>query len=249
MAGSYDRALTVFSPNGHLFQVEYAMEAVKKGQSVVGVKGKNCVVIGVEKYAAAKLQDTRTVRKLVKLDDDIILAFAGLNADARILINRARVECQSHRLTVEDRPTIEYISRWIAGVAQKYTQRGGVRPFGCTFLVAGFDPDGSPQLYKTEPSGTYSAWKAATTGKGEKTISEYLENAYQPDLDDGAAVKMAVRALLDVADGGTKNLEVVVVCENAPFEYLTEEKLENLAKEIEKEKEAEAEAKRLEASS
>jgi 20S proteasome subunit alpha 4 len=201
----------------------------------------------VEKYAAAKLQDTRTVRKIAKLDDHIMLAFAGLNADARVLVNRARVECQSHRLTVEDAPTVEYISRWIAQTQQRYTQRGGVRPFGVTMLIGGFDPDGKPQLFKTEPSGAYSSWRAATTGKGDKTIREYLESAYEPNMDNAAAVKMAVRALLDVADGGAKNIEVVVLTPNAPAETLSEAKLEELQALIEREKEAEADKKRREA--
>jgi len=237
----------VFSPDGHLFQVEYAMEAVRKGSSVVGIRGKDCVVLGVEKYAAAKLQDTRTVRKIAQLDEHIMLAFAGLNADARVLVNRARVECQSHRLTVEDAPTVDYISRWVAGIKQKYTQRGGVRPFGVGMLIAGFDPDGTPQLFKTEPSGAYSSWKAATTGKGDKTIREYLESAYEPDMDEASAVKIAVRALLDVADGGAKNIEVVVLSPNAPAETLSEEKLTEIAELVEKEKEEEAERKRREA--
>ena len=223
------------------------MEAVRKALSVVGIRGKECVVLGVEKYAAAKLQDTRTVRKIAKLDDHIMLAFAGLNADARVLVNRARVECQSHRLTVEDAPTVEYISRWIAGTQQRYTQRGGVRPFGVTMLIGGFDPDGKPQLFKTEPSGAYSSWRAATTGKGDKTIREYLESAYEPNMDNAAAVKMAVRALLDVADGGAKNIEVVVLTPNAPAETLSEAKLEELQALIEREKEAEADKKRREA--
>lgn len=132
---------------------------------------------------------------------------------------------------------------------QKYTQRGGVRPFGVSMLLGGFDPNGNPQLYKTEPSGAYSSWKAASTGKGEKTLREYLETAYEPDFDRQMAVKVVVRALLDVADGGSKNIEVVLLTPDKGAEMFSEEKVTEIAEEIEKDKAAEAEAKRTAASS
>jgi 20S proteasome subunit alpha 4 len=146
----------------------------------VGVKGKDIVVLGCEKRSAMKLQDTRiTPSKIGLVDTHVCLAFAGLNADARILVDKARVEAQSHRLTVEDPVTIEYITKFVAGVQQRYTQSGGVRPFGISTLIVGFDPnDKTPRLYQTEPSGIYSAWyvePGRNLGAGsDKTIGRQM---------------------------------------------------------------------------
>ncbi|XP_030624156.1 proteasome subunit alpha type-7-A isoform X1 [Chanos chanos] len=242
---SYDRAITVFSPDGHLFQVEYAQEAVKKGSTAVGVRGKNVVVLGVEKKSVAMLQDDRTVRKICSLDEHVFMAFAGLTADARIVVNRARVECQSHRLTVEDPPTVEYITRFISNMKQRYTQSNGRRPFGISSLIVGFDFDGTAQLYQTDPSGTYHAWKANAIGRSAKTVREFLEKNYKEvDMEsDEATIKLAVRALLEVVQSGGKNIELAVMKRNEPMKILDPEEIEQLVSEIEKEKE-EAEKKK-----
>jgi len=232
----YDRAITVFSPDGHLFQVEYAMEAVKLGSSVVGVRGKECIVLGVERKATAKLQDPRTVRKICKVDNHLTLAFAGLTADARVLVNKARLECQSYRLTCEDAPAVEYVARFVARTQQKYTQRGGMRPFGVSVLLAGFATDGSPQIYQTDPAGTYSAWKAnCIGGKNSKSMQEFLEKNWTEGMAEAETVKLAIKTLLEVVDSGAKNMEVCIVKNGLPNEMLSEDAMATIVSEIEKE--------------
>lgn len=242
----YDRAITVFSPDGHLFQVEYALEAVRRGTLAVGVRGTDCVVLGAEKKSVAKLQDARSARKMLKVDDHICLAFAGLTADARVLVNQARVEAGSYKLTFDERVGVEYLARHIATIQQKYTQSGGVRPFGISTLVAGFDAEGKPCLYQTDPSGTFSEWTANAIGRHSKTVREFLEKQYKETTGE-ETVKLALRALIETVEASSKNLEVAVTTRADGLKFLPDEEVERILALIKADKEA-VDAKRRSAS-
>jgi len=225
-----------------LFQVEYAMEAVRRGSTAVGIKGIDCVILAVERRALAKLQDARTIRKIVSVDDRTVLAFAGLTADARVLVNKLRLEAQSYRLTMEDAPSVEYIARYLAKTQQQYTQRGGVRPFGIATLLTGVSSaDGVPDLYQTDPAGTHSRWKAQVIGgRSAKSLREFLEKNYDAEMDEAKCVRLAVQALLEVVDSGAKTMEICIVRRGGKKEIMPEEAIEAVVKEIE----AEAEEKK-----
>ena len=207
-----------------------------RGSAVVGVRGEDCVVLGVERKAVAQLQDARTIRKITKLDDHLTMAFAGFTADARVLVGKARMEAQSYRLTCEDAPSTEYMARFIAKTQQSYTQRGGVRPFGVSCMIAGFSPEGLPQLYLTDPAGTYSSWKAnAIGGRNEKAVREFLEKNWSARLNEADSISLAIKALLEVVDSGSKNMDVAVMIRGQPVKMIPEEQLAEIIKQIEKE--------------
>jgi 20S proteasome subunit alpha 4 len=184
-------------------------------------------------------QEPRTVRKIHVLDDHVCLAFAGLTADARVLVNRTRVECQSFRLTMEDPVSVEYITRHMAGIQQKYTQSGGMRPFGISTLICGYDTHGL-RLYQTDPSGTFYAWKANAIGKNSKTVREYLEKNYTDELaaSDDECIKLAIKSLLEVVESGGRNIEVATMRVNEPLKIWSDEEVDALVTTIEADKEA-----------
>lgn len=206
----------------------------------MGIQASDCVILAVEKRAIAKLQDDRTIRKIVSLDNRTVLAFAGLNADARVLIQHMRLEAQSYRLTMEDSPSIDWMARHLAGIQQRYTQQAGVRPFGISTLMAGVNDDssgdGRPILYQTDPAGTHARWKAQVIGgRNAKSLREFLEQNYKETLDEAAAVKLAVKALLEVVDSGSKTMEISIVRKGGVRYNMPETDIETIVKTIEAE--------------
>ena len=202
------------------------------------------MVLAVEKKAIAKLQDARTIRKIVSIDERTVLAFAGLTADARVLIHKVRVEAQSYRLTMEDDPSVDYLGRYMARVQQQYTQQGGVRPFGVASLLAGVAGDlkdvDKPLLYQTDPAGTHSRWKAQVIGgRNSKSLREFLEKQYHDDLSEAECVRLAIQALLEVVDSGAKTMEICVVQRGGKKVQISEAQIDSVVKEIEAEQQAE----------
>ncbi len=232
---TYDKAITIFAPDGNLFQVQYAFEAVNRGSCTVAVKGKDCIVFAVEKKIVAKLQDPRTIKKILPIDDGMLLTFAGLQADARVLIDKARLEAQSYRFQLEDKPSVEHIAKFIAETQQKFTQKGGVRPFGLSTFVMGFDGE-TPLLFTTEPSGALSQWKANVIGRNQKTVREYLEKHYEEGMGSDKAIKLAVESIMEIIENA-KSIELVYMTVGGKYETLSEDAIQAVITQIEKERE------------
>jgi proteasome alpha subunit len=207
MAG-YDRAITIFSPEGKIYQVEYAGEAVKRGWPTVGVKCKSGVVLAAEKRKISALFDSSSLDKIYLIDDHVAASPSGLLADARILIDYARDVALSHRFIYDEPIDVEFLTKAVCNLKQQYTQFGGARPSGVALLIAGIDRHGA-RLYQTDPSGVYIGYFAAAIGAESGTITEYLEKNYKFDLEMGDCIDLAVKALASAVEiSDSANIEV-----------------------------------------
>ena len=198
---AYDRGITIFSPDGRLYQVEYAREAVKRGTASIGVRTPEGVVLAVDKRIRSPLMERDSVEKIHKADDHIGIASAGHVADARQLIDFARRQAQVNELRYGEPVGVETLTKEVTDYIQQYTQVGGARPFGVALIIAGI-ANGVPKLYETDPSGTPYEWKALAVGADRSDIRDYLEEHYDDDmtLDDG--VRLALEALESVSEDG-----------------------------------------------
>jgi len=196
----YDRAITVFSPDGRLYQVEYAREAVKRGTTAVGIKAKDGVVLIVDKRVSSKLLEASSIEKIFKIDEHIGVASSGLVGDARALVDRARVECQINRVSYDEPIEVEALSKKLCDHMQSLTQYGGIRPYGTALLIAGVS-DGEVRLFETDPSGTLLEYKATGIGIGRPAAMKVFEEEYNPETVIRDAIPLGLKALHSATEG------------------------------------------------
>ena len=222
---AYDRAITVFSPDGRLFQVEYAREAVKRGTTTVGLKFKDGVVLIVDKRISSRLVEPASIEKIFQIDDHIGCATSGLVADARVLIDRARLDAQINEITYNEKIQVRTLVTRICDFKQTYTQYGGVRPFGTALLIGGHDETGA-RLFSTDPSGALMEYKASSEGTGRNGAMEYFEKHYKEDIPMNEAIDMGIKSLHKGTEGklNPDATEIGVVDKNFNFHVLPADK-------------------------
>ncbi len=210
-AAGYDRAITVFSPDGRLYQVEYAIETVRRGTLAIGVKSKDGVVLAVEEKTR-KLQISNVTQKIFQVDDHIGVAAAGYIPDARTQVDHARFFAQSNRLIYDELVDVEGVAKNIADMAQQFTQYAGVRPFGVALILAGVDKNG-PNLFLTDPSGTYIGYDAVAIGAGSDQVTDFLEKSFKTEISLEEAAALAIEGIFIVSEdkSSTKSLKMAII--------------------------------------
>jgi len=231
--GAYDRAITVFSPDGRLFQVEYAMELVNRGATILGIRCSEGVVLGAEENVEP-LEEEEYSWKIFKVDEHIGAAIVGLSSDARILIDQARVYAQSNRLTYDEPIDTEVVTKRVCDIMQLYTQHAGVRPFGISIIFGGVDKTGN-RLLGTHPSGVYRGYKATAWGGGRETVLAILKDEYKEDMILEETTKLAVKCLVKALEARQlpPRIKIAVIpSETKKMEMLSDEKIEGYVKEL-----------------
>ncbi|KAI9582458.1 proteasome subunit alpha type-5 [Glossina fuscipes] len=234
----YDRGVNTFSPEGRLFQVEYAIEAIKLGSTAIGVCTSEGVVLAVEKRITSPLMEPSTVEKIVEVDRHIGCATSGLMADARTLIERARVECQNHWFVYDERMSIESCAQAVSALAIQFGDSGDggsamSRPFGVAILFAGIE-DGKPQLWHMDPSGTYIRYGAKAIGSGSEGAQQNLQEHYVPEMSLNDAIDLSLNTLKQVMEEklNSTNVEVMTMTPENLFRMYTKNDVENIIKDL-----------------
>ncbi len=195
----YDGAITIFSPEGRIYQVEYALELVKRGSPIVGIKSAEGVVLAVLEPQLSKLAAPTSSKKIFRIDDHVGVAIAGLSPDARVLIKQSRLFCQSNKMTYDEPADIEDLASAVGDLLQRYTQNAGVRPFGVSLLFGGVD-DHRVSLIGTDPSGSYRGYRATAVGRNSEKALKVLKEEYRQEITLDEAMALSVQALKEASE-------------------------------------------------
>jgi proteasome alpha subunit len=229
---AYDKVPTMFSPDGRLYQVEYASKIVEQGTTGVGVIFKDGVVLAADKIVPNKLVKPQSIEKIFKVDKHIGVVSAGLVGDARRLVGIARKQAQDNRMIYSEPIQIEVMAKEIAETKQAFTQYGGLRPFGVAFIVAGVDEKG-PQLFQTEPSGALAEYKAVAVGRNREKVMGSFEKEFKENLSLEKAVALAYEALgksLPEKEKITTSRVQFAILDNTGFKFIDETELKQMLK-------------------
>jgi len=221
MSDMYSFSLTTFSPSGKLVQIEYALARVAAGGTSLAIKAKNGVVLATEKKLPV-LMDESSIQKCSMLTENIGVVYSGMGPDSRVLVRKGRKKAQQYYRTYKEPISTDQLVKELASIMQEFTQSGGVRPFGVSLLIAGFDNQG-PQLYQVDPSGSYWAWKASAIGKNMVNAKTFLEKRYSDDLELEDAIHTAILTLKEGFEGemNEHNIELSIIGEDKKFRILT----------------------------
>ena len=195
----YDGAITIFSPEGRIYQVEYALELVKRGSPIVGVRSPEGVVLAAMEPQQSRLAAPGNSKKIYKIDEHVAVAVSGLSPDARVLIKQARYIAQGNRMTYDEPVDIEDLTSGVGDLLQRYTQNAGVRPFGVSLLFGGVD-NYRISLISTDPSGSYRGHKATTIGRSSEKARKVLQDQFRDEITLDEAVALAVEAIKEAAE-------------------------------------------------
>ena len=224
----YDGAITIFSPEGRIYQVEYALELVKRGSPIVGVKSEEGVVLAVLEPQLSKLAAPTNSKKIFRIDDHVGVAIAGLSPDARVLIKQARLYCQSNKMTYDEPADVEDLASGVGDLLQRYTQNAGVRPFGVSLLFGGVD-DHRVSLLATDPSGSYRGYRATAVGRNSEKAVSVLQQEYRKEITLDEAIALSVQSLKEASENdlSADGMNIAVVTkESKKFRTLSIEEIQ-----------------------